>query len=261
MTHTLRIVSLFAVAGLTATRLAAADPKVEVNVNSTLSEAGQKITHPTRAQPAYYFPVVAGWREEGATVAGEKPPPRLLVVHQLAKTLADEGYLVVSAKTPPPTLLLVFHWGYMNPQIDDKTQPTGTIDNPFFNQAQMLALVGGSTLQNLDLDFEREAVMQGAEDDRYFVIVTAYDFADAIKKKKTVLWQARMSVPSAGVTMEEVVPALIASGGPMFGRETKRPEWLTTPLAPEGHVNVGTPVVVPAAPPAEKAPPAEPDKK
>lgn len=228
------------------TSLRGSEPQCEVNVNTTLTEAGKKIAPPTREHPAYYFPVTVGWREEGSLVAGEQPPPKLMVIHELAKTLAAQNYLVVGPKTPPPALLLVFHWGYMNPQIED----FGTGDpaqKVFFNQKEMLALVGGTTLPNLDLSFEREAVMQGAEDDRYFVVVSAYDFADAVKKKKTRLWVARMSTPSTGVTMSEVVAALIQSGGPQFGRETLRPVWVGAPIGREGKVEVGTPTVVPEA--------------
>jgi hypothetical protein len=225
--------------------LLAREPKVEVNVNTTLTEAGKKLTPPTPGHPTYYFPVVIGWKEEGTIVAGEKPPPKAAVVKQLAKTLAEQGYLVMGEKTPPPSQLLVFYWGYMNPQIDDIGAGPGDPQNVFYNQNEMLALVGGSTLPNLDLNSEREAVMQGAEDDRYFVIVSAFDFADAMKKKKTPLWVARMSTPSNGVAMTEVVPVLIKSGGPLFGHETPQPKWVTTPLVREGKVEVGTPTVVP----------------
>ena len=69
-----------------------------------------------------------------------------------------------------PDLILVIHWGYMNPEIEDFGRVGDPTQTVFFNQNQMLALVGGNTLNNLDLDFEREAVMQGAEQDRYFVI-------------------------------------------------------------------------------------------
>jgi hypothetical protein len=227
----------------------AADPRCEVNVNVSLTGAGRKLPPPTKEKPAFYFPLLAGYREEGSLVAGEKKPPPVLVAHVLAKALAAQGYLVVAKDTPPPSLLLVVFWGYMNPQIDE----FGDAENPqtvFFNQKEMLALVGGQTLGNLDLSFEREAVMQGAEDDRYFVIVSAYDFADARKKKKTLLWTARMSTPSAGMTLAEVLPALINSGGPLFGRETTVPKWVSAPLAPEGKVEIGTPTVVPEKPAA-----------
>lgn len=216
----------------------AGEKACEVNINVEVTEAGKKFTPPTPAHPAYYFPVTGGFREEGAVKAGEKPPPRLLVLQQLAKTLAAQGYLVIGSKTPSPTVLLVFHWGSMNPQIDE----FGDMEDPqklFYNQREMVSLVGGHTLGNLDLWSEREAVMQGAEDDRYFVVVTAFDFAAAQRKQKMLLWRAKMSTGSAGFSMEDVVAALITSGGPHFGRETLRPAWETAPAANRGKVNLG----------------------
>ena len=228
--------------------LPAAERTCEVNVNVSLTPAGRKIVPPTKEHPVYYFPFVAGWREEGAVMAGEKAPARVLFTQPLARALAGQGYLVMGAETPPPTLLLVFHWGALNPEIDevggaDPDQP----QTMFFNRREMLALVGGQKLDALGLNFEREAVMQAAEDDRYFVIVSAYDYADAVKKKKTLLWQARMSTPSNGVTMPDVVAALVESGAPYFGRETARPEWVRARVR-EGSVEVGPITVVPDAP-------------
>jgi hypothetical protein len=139
-----------------------------------------------------------------------------------------------------PTLVLVIHWGYLNPEIEDLSgtgDPTQTVN---FNQNQVLALVAGNTLNNLDLDFEREEVMQGAERDRYFVIVSAYDFASYLRSKaKVLLWQAKMSVPSDGVNFEQVLGPLIQVGGPMFGRETTRPKMIMAPITPEGKVEIG----------------------
>jgi hypothetical protein len=228
----------------------AATPKIEVNVVVDMTEAGRKTVPPSKDKPVYYFPVVAGYREEGAIVAGEKAPPKLPVIHELARALAVQGYVVVGPNTPPPSLLIVLHWGYMNPQIDE----LGDSANPqkiFFNQKEMLALVGGNTLPNLELSFEREDVMQGAEEDRYFIIVSAYDWSAALQKKKVPLWSAKMSVPSHGVTLDEVIPALAKAGGPQFGRETIRPKQVVEPFGREGKVEVGTPTVVPDKP-AEK---------
>jgi hypothetical protein len=220
----------------------AADPQLEVNVNVAMTDEGRKISPPTKAKPAYYFPLVMGYREEGEKVAGETKPATKPIVHLLAKALAEQNYLVLTAEHPQPSLLLVFHWGYMNPEIAEFG--VGEDSNKvFFNQREMVALLGGQTLGNLDLDFEREAVMQGAEDDRYFVTVSAYDFAAARQHKKLLLWQARMSTPSAGFTMAQVIPTLITSGGPQFGRESIRPTWVTAPAARQGKVEVGTPTV------------------
>ena len=76
------------------------------------------------------------------------------------------------------------------------------------------------------------------------MIVSAYDFEAAKTKKKVLLWQAKMSTPSNRVSLAEVIPGMIAAGGPRFGRETKLPESVTAPLAKEGTVEIGTPTVV-----------------
>ena len=216
----------------------------DVNVVVDMSNEGKKIAPPTQEKPAFYYPVLAGYREEGALVAGEKSPPPNPVAHLLAKALAAQHYYVVGAKTPAPTLLLVFHWGYMNPQIDDLGDP----DNPqqqFWNQREMLALVAGNTLANVGVfGREREDILQAARDERYFVIVSAYDFKAATGKKKVLLWRAKMSTPSNRVSLAEVIPAMITAGGPRFGRETRLPESVTAALAKEGKVEIGTPTVV-----------------
>lgn len=234
----------------------AAEKTCEVAVNVEVTPAGKPIPPPSPARPAYYFPVVGGFREEGAVKAGEKAPERLTVLHQLARTLASQGYLVVGPKTPPPTVLLAFHWGSMNPQLDE----FGDIGDPqkvVYNQRAMISLVAGHTLNNVDQWSEREAVIQGAEEDRYFVVVSAYDFDAAQKKQKVLLWRAKMSTASAGFAMEDVVAALITGGGPHFGRETLRPAWETTPVANRGKVNLGDLQVKEYLDPAKAPPPSE----
>ena len=147
----------------------------------------------------------------------------------------------------------------MNPPIDD----TGDDENPqqiFWNQKEMLALVAGNTVKNVGaFGSDRDDILQNMRDDRYFVIVSAYDFEAGKEKKKVLLWQAKMSTPSNRVSLAEVIPSMITAGGPRFGRETRLPESVTAPLAKEGKVDIGTAVVVPDAPAKAKQP--EPTKK
>jgi hypothetical protein len=56
----------------------------DVNVVVDMTDEGKKVAPPTKEKPAFYFPVVAGYREEGAIVAGEKKPPANPVAHLLA---------------------------------------------------------------------------------------------------------------------------------------------------------------------------------
>ena len=123
----LAVAALGAASPLSAGFLGFGAPKeADVNVVVDLTDAGRKIAPPTKEKPAFYYPVLAGYREAGSLVAGEKTPPPNNVAKLLAKALAAQHYYVMGAKTPAPTLILVFHWGYMNPQIDD----TGDDENP-----------------------------------------------------------------------------------------------------------------------------------
>lgn len=264
--HCVRTLVLLALALLgTAAPLSAgflgfgAPKDADVNVVVDMTEAGRKVAPPTKEKPAFYFPVLAGYREAGSLVAGEKTPPQNNVAKLLAKALAAQHYYVMGTTTPVPTVILVFHWGYMNPQIDD----TGDDENPqqiFWNQKEMLALVAGNTVKNVGaFGSDRDDILQNMRDDRYFVIVSAYDFEAGREKKKVLLWQAKMSTPSNRVSLAEVIPSMITAGGPRFGRETRLPESVTAPLAKEGKVDIGTAVVVPDAP--DKAKPPAPAKK
>ena len=67
----------------------------EVAVVVDMTDAGRKIATPTPDHPAFYVPVVVGYRSEGGQIAGEKPPPAPeRVLRQLAVTLAEQGYRV-----------------------------------------------------------------------------------------------------------------------------------------------------------------------
>jgi len=139
-----------------------------------------------------------------------------------------------------PTIILTIHYGYMIPQMDDFGD--GKI---FENQNQMLGLVAGNTLAHLGVDFAGQDLIQKAELDRYFVMLTAFDYQAYVKgRKKVMLWQAKMSAPFHGLgSFGEVIPVLVAAGAPFFGRETVRPKILVLPVTPEGHVEIGTPTV------------------
>ena len=98
---------------------------------------GKTVAHPSPDKPAYYLPVVPGFHEVDAAAVGEKPLVRD-IVHSLVKELATQGYIASrevpatppaqpvmksmnrnavtpTAFAPPPSLLLVFHWGTLPP--------------------------------------------------------------------------------------------------------------------------------------------------
>jgi len=94
------------------------DLKVDLVVDVT--DAGSKIPPATPEHPAYYYPVVRGYSPRGAVLPYQKPPPPLADVERLiAKELAKQGYWLAT-KQAPPSLLLMFWWGYKAPQMDDE---------------------------------------------------------------------------------------------------------------------------------------------
>lgn len=251
--------SLRAIAGLLAlpSFVAAADSPpaattCEINVNVVVTDAGRKFAPPTPAQPVRYLLVNGGFRIEGARVEDVSKPEPTRILRLFVNALAQQGYAGTTKPEPPPPLVLVFHWGVMSPEIDSVREDGETTQAEFFNQKEMLNLVGGQTLEDIRLPSERNAVLEGAVEDRYFAIVTAFDYAAARQKKRVPLWQARMSVRSDHITLDEVLPALIAAAGPHYGRETVRPQLLHVPVTRRGSVEIGTPVVVPADPSRKK---------
>jgi hypothetical protein len=272
------ILAVLLPAGLRADQPAPKQILRPININVDMTDAGRKMPPVTLDHPAYYFPKVNGYIERGQRVADEVPPNESDMIRQIAVVLANQGYfpthqVPVDPKAPPggavklvpaPTFLLVFNWGYLNPStvstaadVTDETPPT------VLNRDRMIALVAGKGADNLQPNFsDYEDMMQATNDNRYFVIVIAYDFDAYISHhKKVQLWVTRISVASPGLTMADVMPQLVVAGGPYYGHETHKPVMIQGPAV---NVEIGesvlkeyinpksSPAPVPAPPPDKK---------
>jgi hypothetical protein len=122
--------------------------------------------------------------------------------------------------------------------------PMGTIgdmmQNPF------------DRLRNQSLEMDR--LVSELFSSSFFVVASAYDYAAVAKGQRHLLWRTKMTVNSTGINMVESVPSLIASAGPYYGRELVDPVVITKRVSRDGKVEVGTPTVVPDAPPPAQAP-------
>jgi hypothetical protein len=82
------------------------------------------------------------------------------------------------------------------------------------------------------LEAERSAIFEAAGDERYFILVSAYDYAVYAKEgAKRLLWRTQMSVPSHGLVPEQAWPMLVAAGAPLFGRDTPLPRRIEIKVA------------------------------
>ena len=97
--------------------------------------------------------------------------------------------------------------------------------------------MGGADQAPTALKLHRQDLITEVEEDRYFVVLMAYDF-DALwkHKKHKLLWVVRFSVRSRGTNFNEVLPAMVDQASDYFGQNTKG--LLRQPL-PEGRVEIG----------------------
>jgi hypothetical protein len=232
------------------------NPRLDLVVVSEVTAENAKSVRPTPDQPAYYVAFDDGYRESGDPVGNENPPTAAEVARALRQTLAAEGYRPATNQSPA-TLLLSYHWGSLN--VDSLAIKTSMDLDP--NLKARLSLVAdkrnarriedeilqrrltresrGSIPSAGYLTPQARDLWELARDNRYFVIVSAYDYAALQRHETRLLWRAKMSASNAGVAMAAALPALIRGGGPYFGRSADEPQFVRTPLAPGGKVEAG----------------------
>ena len=270
----------------------AADDDLRVDVVVDTTDDGEKITPPTPDHPVYYYPVTKGYAPGGQPLSDEAPPPPKIEVQRLlGKALYEQGYRL-NNKEHPATLLLMLWWGYLAPIVMEgggsssssfdqgSSQMRGIGGGIGSNQAgaaavmglavhgmlptnveennnQMQELVLGSKFEPQSLQdhpsLRLETAVEEARHPRYYLMVSALDFKAATEHKKLVVyWTARVSTELEGNTLAGVLPSLISSVAPHFGRDTDGPLLMGAKAVPLGHVEMGAPVLKTDHP--EKAP-------
>lgn len=188
----------------------------EVLVCSYFTTEGTKIAAPTPEHPALCS-LVANPAREWDSISNQVE--RLLpesMRRLVGRALGVNSFLPVAENPQSANLIVVYHWGWACPVIAD----AGTREEHFFNQTEMLGIVGGPAFERLTAA-ERTAMLIAARDERFFVIVSAYDANDwARHKRRTLLWRTHMSMPSHRLTPRQAAPILLSAGAGLFGRDT-----------------------------------------
>jgi len=249
---------------------AASNPKIYVNIVGDVFAPGYVAPKPD--QPAYYVLYDAGFIERGDPVANDNPPPAADVTRALSQYLPASNFLPASA-AHGPTLLLVAHWGVMR-------NDTMEISPPFEIRPSLRARIRLVSTPDIAQRIERELTdriyrrelrsniawprmlsntdqdaLDVARDDHYFVIVTAYDYAAALKKQISPVWRVKLSTYTRRTSMADALPSLIRNGRTYFGRSTPEPVNDRMLLRPETEVKLGElQILGEAPPPAEIAP-------
>jgi hypothetical protein len=87
------------------------------------------------------------------------------------------------------------------------------------------------------LDFRRDDLLGEIEEDRYFVVLMAYDFQQLWwKKKHKLLWETRFSIRERHHAFDEDLPTMAQYASQYFGQDS---HGLVHKAVPMGHVDIG----------------------
>jgi len=86
-------------------------------------------------------------------------------------------------------------------------------------------------------DFRKSAMVAELEEDRYFVVIMAYDYQLLVgEKKHKLLWETRFSIRQHNHAFDKQLASMTAQAAKFFGRDSNG---LTHKPLPEGHVEIG----------------------
>ena len=231
--------------------------EIEVITITDMSPEGRLFRRPTPESPTYYIAASLGFRDLGGAVGGEKQPPNDEVIRTITKVLAKQGYLPATEQSPAATLVLALAWGTLNADLEYGMNP----DSPprQRNRQQILKFLGGYKMgfSAADFDplvpsfgglsfhdFDSRALYDISAEDFYVAVIGAYDAAAMAKKQKKLLWTTRISCPSRGFWLADVMPTMMAISGANIGREMSRPTWVNASEKYKPDIKIGDPVLV-----------------
>ena len=238
---------LFLLIAVAATLALRAGPR-EILMVDDLTAAGSKVSSPSKDHPIVYLLVLGGYKQEGDVVAGETTLPTDDVGRRVHAALQAAGYTPLrKSSTRPPDMIILAYWGSMGPGDVDMGDGNPPVT---FNEIAMVNLVAGARVENYMLgSTKRSELMTAAHQIRYFLVLSAFDYASYARgKKRTLLWQARVSAPSNGTSLPAILPSLIEKGSAIFGKPTPETVSVRVEDVPEGSVKVGIPVEVSTKP-------------
>jgi hypothetical protein len=217
------------------------------------------------APETYAFARGGEWKGAKQDASMDKVP-FLDIAHPIARALASQDY--IPSRDPNATkLLIMVYWGtthapeeasnsaeYENLQADQgnlssrDSEMAGVVaenrmryEDDVLN-ARMLgydswwAAAQGDT-RGTALENDRQELMSEIEEDRYFVVLMAYDFQLLWKdKQRKLLWEARFSIPQRGHNFDEDLPAMAQYASLYFGQDS---HGLIHKEIPLGHVEIG----------------------
>lgn len=243
--------------------------QIQVTVVAERADHGASFTMPTPHDPVCVVACDGGFIREGDARADEQPPPAGPVARALREILESRHYLPATAQESP-SLLIVYHQGLINrnvrqignlSEIDPnlkarlalvaKPEQAGEIENFLMSRVQGRTNPAFRIPDNLSV--QARGILDLTRNSRWFVVMSAYDFASLCGRQPRLVWRVKMSTESAGIAAADALPALLQAGAPYFGCNVDAPRILPMPLLPADSSAVGATVSEESARPGEAA--------
>lgn len=217
-----------------------ARPSLEMTVYSERTDYGRTLPEASPQHPVYYVAHNSGYRPLGSAPPGDRHLPDAGQMEKLLHdALAKSGFLPAEGSGQQPTLALFYHWGtHAGVDPKDALLMGGGLDLESLtilhhqDILERAALVGGRPYAK-KLEWElsygagpgsftarNEHLRYQAENDLYYVIVSAYDYASMARNERRLAWRTTLTVNDDGVAMKETFPPLLLSAVDYFGRDT-----------------------------------------
>lgn len=223
----MRLNSYLLVSALLAWSHVASGASPEIVVYSFFTANGRELTRSAPERPTRCLLGSGGYHEWGGVSAGEKPATLEQVDPLVRAALRVNGYEGLRAGETPD-IVVVFQWGCLRP---DRSGISSRGRDEVVNQLDLLDLVGGRVLADGKNRALRSALIDAAAEERYFLIVSAFEPATYARKTRILLWRTQCSVPTPGISQAQAFPILAGAGAAYLGRETPLPEFIALDVA------------------------------
>jgi len=217
---------------------------------------------PTALTPTYYLEHAGGFVEIGMDpVAGDTPPPPAVVLDEVHQALTAQHYLP-AVPGHGASLVLIYSWGVMREQDFPGRELAGQRARLMLVAPKKQAAdVFQDVADNAEawgfhfpiIDPMKNRLLSMISNDRYFVVISAYDCASVARNHPRLVWRVRMSTWANGSSMADAFPTLLRGGAPFIGRNFDDAQFLSLPKVRTGTVTVGAPRVIETLEDGERA--------
>ena len=228
---------------------------VQVITATDLTPAGALMRPASPENPVYYVAVSAGYRDLGGIIAGDKLPVPQEMVRNVARVLAQQGYLPADNQHLP-TECIIFTWGTLYPVMFPNFSWNSNLPEAQINRSAMLRFLGGNKLGLVSdrpdpfydatllpgltrFNPDAEAISSVAGEPLYAIMLAGYAFPVARPNPPQLLWRTKISCPAVGLVLADTMPTMLTIAAPYIGRDTTAPVWVNASEKFKPDVRIG----------------------